>query len=340
MHEQSTDLVTVVVPVYNVEKYLDRCLDSLVRQNYQHLEIVLVNDGSTDSSGDICDGYAAQDRRFRVMHQPNAGLSAARNVGIDTAAGNLITFIDSDDYVTVDYVSSLFVDMQETDSDIACVGYTRVSESTPVRTRPVNDVQRERRVLSTDAALADLFNQRGVTTSAWGKLYKRNLFRDIRYPVGAHHEDLPVTYRLFGLSRRVSVSTARCYMYLEREGSITVAGGAPRRLVALEFANQALREMRGRAPEVSAAAQTRLFTEAIYIVCTADGKDAEERRASEAAWEAVIANRWHALRSQGVRPEVRAFAVASALGPSALRVTYRARAQASRMAWKLLRAKG
>lgn len=120
MSSELSQVVSVIVPVYNVENYLNRCLDSLNRQSYRNLEIILVNDGATDASGEICEAYAAEDSRFRVLHQQNSGLSSARNTGLEAATAEFVTFIDSDDYVTEDCIEVLVNDLVETVSDIAC----------------------------------------------------------------------------------------------------------------------------------------------------------------------------------------------------------------------------
>ena len=189
-----TELISVIVPVYNVERYLRRCVDSILHQTYRNLEVLLVDDGSTDASGAICDEYAAQEERVTAVHQKNGGLSAARNAGLERAQGTYLCFVDSDDFLNSRMLETLCRDLQEQDADVAVVGFRmfeREEELAPAElTVPVQCMTGREAIRSTLVSdeLGDF---------AWNKLYKRELFRDIRYPLGRMMEDQGTTYRIF-----------------------------------------------------------------------------------------------------------------------------------------------
>ena len=189
-----TELISVIVPVYNVERYLRRCVDSILHQTYQDLEVLLVDDGSTDASGAICDEYAAREERVTAVHQKNGGLSAARNTGLERAKGTYLCFVDSDDFLDSRMLETLCRDLQEQNADVAVVGFRmfeREEELAPAElTVPVQCMTGREAIRSTLVSdeLGDF---------AWNKLYKRELFRDIRYPLGRMMEDQGTTYRIF-----------------------------------------------------------------------------------------------------------------------------------------------
>lgn len=179
--------ISVIVPVYKVEPYLSRCLDSIINQTYRNLEIILVDDGSPDHCGEICDEYARQDSRIRVIHKSNGGLSDARNHGIDVATGDYIAFVDSDDYVTTDMYEKMLARLEFDNSDMVVCNYYRFDEgSVPPEYGYINLPDR---VLSKDEAFDFYLQIGGDYVSAWNKLYKRGIFADLRYPTGKIYED-------------------------------------------------------------------------------------------------------------------------------------------------------
>lgn len=213
-----TPLITIIIPVYNVEQYLEKCLDSVINQDYPDLEIILVDDGSPDQCGEICENYAKKDARIKVIHKKNGGLSDARNVAIDIALGEYITFVDSDDYVSSDYVSTLYELIKKNNCKISASGYIRFGQDDVLKDG--NKVIKEY-LFSRDNAIKEMFYQKKFDTSAWAKLYHRSLFSDrLRYPVGLLYEDLPTTYKLFQKSDNVAFSTKETYFYLSRPTSI------------------------------------------------------------------------------------------------------------------------
>lgn len=209
--------VSVIVPVYNVEEYLRACLDSVLGQTYDDLDVIVVDDGSTDGSGRICDQYAQSDRRIRVIHQQNRGLSAARNTGMRAARGEYLTFVDSDDWLSREFVASLVTAILEHRADLAVAGFERaVSQEWEA---PVADP--EWVPLSRDDALRQLVAGRSVQLAvAWGKLYVRDTLAGTEFPVGRFHEDEFVAHRVLGRTARVIVTDQVLYHYRIRGGSI------------------------------------------------------------------------------------------------------------------------
>lgn len=211
-------LISVIVPIYKVEKYLSKCIDSILIQTYNNLEIILVNDGSPDKCGSICDEYAAKDSRIIVIHKENGGLSDARNVAIDIATGEYLTFIDSDDYVTSDYIETLY--------QLVKTHNSKISVALPQTFYEGEDciiVNKKISVTCFDSleAIEEMFYQKQFDTNAWGKLYHHTLFdTGIRYPKGILFEDLPTTYLLFAETDRISFTNKRIYYYMLRKDSI------------------------------------------------------------------------------------------------------------------------
>lgn len=210
------DRISVVVPIYNVEDYLKPCVDSIINQDYENLEIILVDDGSTDRCGSICDEYAMNDTRIRVIHKANGGLSDARNAGIDIATGEFITFVDSDDALITDTISYLYRILKGNNADISCCQRIEIDETgNPLHKS--NALDSNILILNTESALCSS----DVDTVAWGKLYKIELFANIRYPVGRLHEDVFTTFKLVGTSNKIAVGYKQGYQYRIRANSIS-----------------------------------------------------------------------------------------------------------------------
>jgi len=218
--EQSR-LLSVVVPVYNVESYLSRCLDSILGQTYPFLEVILVNDGSKDASGSICDRYAEQDPRVRVIHKENGGLSSARNAGINAATGTYITFVDSDDWIEADGYAHLMGLMEQYQVKLVCGGNYDVDDETGVKTLGICPQKEE--LITTEEMVRRMFLWQGCDSSACDKIYHRDLLENFRYPEGKVCEDVAVTYRIILGTDRAVLSEMPFYNYLHRSGSITMA---------------------------------------------------------------------------------------------------------------------
>lgn len=214
----SLPLVSVIVPVYNVQEYLIQCLHSLSKQTLKDIEIIVIDDGSTDRSGMICDEYAAVDARFRVVHQKNIGLSGARNVGLNLARSDYIMFVDSDDWVEPEFCELPYSKAKENSADIVAF-HTRGKNK---RTSKRKNLYPDEGIISTGDALTKYWLV--VGTVVWNKLYRKVLFEEIRYPEGHLAEDISVMHRLINNANRVVFLDKGLYNYrLLREGSITAS---------------------------------------------------------------------------------------------------------------------
>lgn len=211
------ELVSIIIPVYNVKDYLETCVASIVTQTYRNLEIILVDDGSTDGSGDICDQLKNKDNRIKVIHKTNGGLSDARNSGIDHATGGWLSFVDSDDFVSCDYVERLL--------GAAHVNHAEISICDPVHITKADDAvftkESKVKVFSNTEAIQEMWYQKSFLFSAWAKIYRRELFNDIRYTKGIIYEDVDVMHEVFALASQIVYIDAKLYAYVHREGSIT-----------------------------------------------------------------------------------------------------------------------
>lgn len=206
--------ISIIVPIYKVEKYLRRCIESLIYQDFQDIEIILVDDGSPDNCGTICDEYAQKDARIIVIHQQNGGLSAARNTGIDVARGEYLMFVDSDDWVEPDYCSAALSKAKEKHCDIVVFGYNNIYKD------HIDITQRKEKLFKSIDAIIELHGGQ-IESFAWNKIYKADLFKTgIRYPKGRLFEDIGTTYLLFHQANAVFLASGATYNYQKREDSI------------------------------------------------------------------------------------------------------------------------
>ena len=206
-------LISVIVPVFKVEKYLPRCLDSILSQTFTDFELLLVDDGSPDSCPEICDEYARRDRRISVIHKENGGLSSARNAALDRATGKYVSFVDSDDYITADALQTLYSALTETDSDIAVGNMMSVDESGYISEFYIPADGRT--LLEGDEILSTL-NQ----PCACNRLYKSEIFRSLRFPEGRLYEDVFIYHRILAQTKRMVLTGKTDYYYLIRSDSI------------------------------------------------------------------------------------------------------------------------
>lgn len=209
------DLISVIVPVYKVEAYLDRCVESIVSQTYRNLEIILVDDGSPDNCPAICDGWAQKDGRIKVIHRENSGPSATRNAGIDTATGAYICFVDSDDWIHPRYVEFLHHACTEYQVPISGCDYFCVSDFVPFDdTLPCNCT-----LYNTEQALEQFIRGQLFRAVVWNKLYHRSILNDVRFPVGRNREDEFFSFQVLTQAPRLVYIDAPLYFYYQRPGS-------------------------------------------------------------------------------------------------------------------------
>ena len=212
-------LISVVIPVYKVEAYLDRCVESVVRQSYEKLEILLVDDGSPDRCGAMCDAWAGKDSRIRVLHQKNAGLGAARNRGTEIAAGEFVTYVDSDDYLAPDAIELLLRLLQEQGAEIAVADCVRTQADNVSFDRTTEE---QIRLFTGKEACMTLqgWELYMPMVTAWGKLFPRELLLREPFTEGRLHEDEATTYRLYAAVSRVALSSRPVYAYYQNPNSI------------------------------------------------------------------------------------------------------------------------
>lgn len=252
-------LISVIVPVYKVEKYLDRCLESITGQTYSNLEIILVDDGSPDQSGAICDAWAAKDSRIQVIHKQNAGAGAARNTALDRAGGALLAFVDSDDYIAPDMYSHLY-ELLQCGADIAECGYSETygddmvfggGEETPVVYTPVD-------------AMREHIRENAFCQLIWNKLYRRQVAEGIRFPTGGKIDDEYYTYRLLGNARKLVRSRKICYAYRQQENSVMHEGFSLKRVESLEAKLQRLEYLKEHMPQLVTEAKEEMVMACLY----------------------------------------------------------------------------
>lgn len=254
------ELVSVIVPVYNVENYLPRCIESIINQTYSNLEIILVNDGSTDHSGTICEEYKKKDSRIKVIMQRNQGLSAARNAGLDAVHGAYLTFIDSDDYVSEKYVESLFNIMGTADVAI-CLGEKFYDNAVTVDSPDYDTTE----VYTSEVALKNMLYRRGVNSYAWGKLFKAKLFDGVRFPVGVLFEDVMTIYKIYDIADKIAFNKVRLYYYFQRPGSIVNSSFSRKKLDQVKASKVLLEFVSEKYPALKKAAISRYFIAAVDI---------------------------------------------------------------------------
>lgn len=256
--------VSIIVPVYNTANYLDRCMESILRQTHTNLEVIIVNDGSTDKSADICNKYARIDRRVTVIHKKNAGVSSARNLGLDSAKGAYVTFIDSDDMVHSTLVSLLYDHITINNCDVSVCGTATFGEgSMPYD----NDPKESTKIISNDSAIANLLYAKGMTNSVFGKMFKTNLFDNVRFsPEFSYAEDLDMTYRLFSMSRLVMTSSAKRYYYLKRGGSAMNSPFSKTKMDCLAVALKIQEDAKTKSVEQLRASELKIFTTALFLL--------------------------------------------------------------------------
>ncbi len=255
-------LISIIVPVYNVEKYLGKCIESIMAQTYENIEILLVDDGATDTSGAICDAYAEKDARIRVIHKANGGLSDARNRGIEEAKGELLGFIDSDDYIDADMFEVLYRTMAKYDADMSMCGVYELYEGQKVE--QVSEIKD----FCTDAEGAMKIVMDGMINYAYAvnKLYKRELFNEVRYPVGKIIEDAFVILFLLDKTSKVALTNEKKYYYFHRENSITSNSFRQKHFDCIEAHENNYKFICEKHPSLEKTARMRLYWSRFFVL--------------------------------------------------------------------------
>ncbi len=258
-------LISIIVPVYKVEDYLPRCIDSIIQQTYHNIEIILVDDGSPDKSGKICDKYAQKDTRIRVIHKKNGGQADARNIALDKATGEYIVFVDGDDFVAEDYVECLYALVANGKAQIGITLAQIFEEGTiPLvdnrKNVPVN-------MMDCNQAIISMFYQKDFDTAPWGKIFQKDLFREMRFPTLRAYEDLGLIYRLIQRCTNVAFCKRKTYYYLLRKSSTEGSPFNPNKYdSAIKILAQLEQDRREMSPAVQRALDCRMLSFLFHVL--------------------------------------------------------------------------
>lgn len=259
IREAGQDLISVIIPVYNVENYLERCIESVICQTYKNLQIILVDDGSTDRSGEICEKYKEIDNRIVVIRKKNGGLADARNAGVDLAKGSYVGFVDSDDYVEHDMYEKMYCALHSYHVPIACCGRVDFFEKAMNRRPQKRYVHRKITCYDKGAAMRALCLYDGMDFSVCDKLTAKELFKGLRFPKGRSSEDIPVVYELYNRASGVVHIGEPKYFYCHRLDSITGRAFSIRRLDYLIFIQAVYKDITFNYPKIKKEAEVLYF---------------------------------------------------------------------------------
>lgn len=319
MKETKHPLISIIVPVYNVEEYLPRCVESILAQTYKNLEIILVDDGSTDHCGSICDAYKEKDSRIKVIHKPNGGLSDARNAGLDQMSGEYVTCIDSDDFVSPFFVSNLWEALETNQCDIASSWFIEYYSAQIVPASQIVDI-RKVEILTKNEYFERLLYQDGVEISAWGKLYKSSFFKNVKYPVGKLYEDVPTTYKLIEQAKKIAVIPNIDYYYYQRENSIAQSKFSIRKMDAIYNMRIFGNFIQENYPELMDAFKCRYFSTICNILLQINDSDFQQQK--KILWNEVKKYRFDVLENKQARKKARIAAVISYGGQYLMKRVY------------------
>lgn len=287
--------ISVIIPIYNVEKYLKRCLNSVVNQSYKNIEIILVDDGSPDKSGEICDEYAKKDSRIRVIHQQNAGLPEARNSGLKIATGDYIGFVDSDDYISIDMYECLASQVKRLNADIACCGIYRVFDEG----RRIEKTSRHKNeaVFSREEAFIEFQLYDSIGPAAWNKIFRRNLFGDIRFRPYKRLEDFWYVGKCISRADRISYSPVYGYNYMIRKNSITHSKFREKDYDIVNVADEVYTLFNKQFPKNTTSEITKILW---YIVCINEMilSGVYDKKMIKKCKKIIIKNMYNILRSK------------------------------------------
>lgn len=271
------NIISVIVPIYNVTKYLKQCLDSIIQQTYTNLEIILVDDGSTDQSGSICDSYKEKDSRITVIHKKNGGLSDARNAGLNICKGDYISFVDSDDYLSPYFYEILMGAAEKKNCDIVALkGGTSFWDGEEIPALAKDKDEFAVRYLNSHDVLERMLYQE-IATGAPFKLYKKEVFDNIRFPVGYLYEDVATTYKPFFNAKECAIVEADIYAYRKRRDSIIRQSFSPKKMICLDIFNQLVNDEQLKDAGLQKAAKSRVYamTYSVFLQVPEDDKETQ-----------------------------------------------------------------
>lgn len=306
----SDALITIIVPLYNVETYLPWCLDSIMAQTYDNFELILVDDGSIDDSGKICDEYASKDERIRVIHQKNSGPSIARNVALDIMQGEYVTFIDSDDVVHPKYLEILHENLKNYGTDISAVSFTRISEYGKLENVEFTG---KMSTYNSVKAIKRILYQKDLENSAWGKLYKSHLFKNVRFPESIYYEDLAIFYKVYEKAIKIVFEQVGLYGYRKRSTSI-MGNFSLKRADVLDVTDEFVKYIELNNRELLPAAKDRKFSANMNILWLMTTTKIKDDKTVSRCWRNIKQLRWSSLFNPQVRLKNKMGAIASFMG--------------------------
>ena len=311
------ECVSVIIPVYNVIDCFEECMQSVLEQTYENIEIVLVNDGSNDGSEKLCDLYEKRDSRVRVLHQKNSGQAIARNIGVDISKGDYIAFVDSDDVLDKHYIEFLLEGMLETGADISVCAYEKFSKNYKTRVQKLNT--NNYIFFETQEALEELCYQKRIDCGPCSKLLKKELIKDIRFPANIGYEDFATIYKYIANAKKIVVLDNILYFYRQRETSTMHMKFSRKKLDRLPISDEILEFVKEKYPEIEEAAIARMFLSNLQVVM-----DMPLKREFQLEWRLVKKNIEYArkcvLTNKKVKRIIRIMAVCSYMGIVPLKI--------------------
>lgn len=306
--------ISIIVPVYNVEDFLYKCVSSIMNQTYKNLEIILVNDGSTDGSLIICNELKVSDSRIKVINKFNGGLSSARNAGLEIATGELISFIDSDDWIEPDFIELLYNGIVIYDADISVVHFTRVRDFNKIEFSTTT--QNSWLVFDRFHAMETLFSNNLIGYSAVNKLYKRYLFTEIRYPEGRIMEDKGTTYKLVHKVNKVVVNKSPKYHYYLRMNSIIRSKFNSKYFDSIMIHEEIIEFIDKVYPQLRNIVRARYVHESIRLLLMMIRSNYNNKEEFEKCIDIVSSNKAYVLKERNVKFTVKILAILFSIFPT------------------------
>ena len=251
------DLISIIIPVYNVENYIEKCMNTIINQTYKNIEVLLIDDGSTDSSPKLIENIRKSDKRIKTYHKKNGGLSDARNYGIKKAKGKYLVFIDSDDWVDLNYIEYLYNLIKKNNCDISICEIVKITDCGKIVSRNYNNNSIV--IMNQKEAIRNMIEVKYFATSACGKMYKKECFDNVLFPVGRLFEDIPTNYNIFLSIDKIVFGAKGLYYYLTREGSITRNDFSEKHMDSIFFIEEAMKNVIKKYPEFKKNSETRIF---------------------------------------------------------------------------------
>lgn len=311
----SEPLVSVIIPVYNVEDYLRTCLDSVLNQTYKNLEIIIVNDGSTDASRSICEEYTKKDARCTLVNKANGGLSSAKNTGLEKVHGEWLTFVDSDDYVAPNYIQYMHGVSRRENAELVICQFQKVSNhSAQIKNNP-----EKIKIMTPEQSIEMLLYKKGIYPSSWAKLYKTRLYESIRFPEHTNYEDLAVICQLMDQARSIAISNQKIYYYLDRKNSIMNDEFSKKKMQRIEVAKSVKSYIEQYHPALYNAVCCRCFLAGLQALREIP-QNKKYSNEVEGAWSVIKEYRRDVVLDHDAKTSIRLMAVSSFLGKNFLHI--------------------